>query len=364
MKRRVKKEKDEAVIDSFVEQTNKSKQMLAAMTLYRHQRELQIVEEEMDEKKPVPTQNDNKVKRAIIDGTVNAYRRKETQRLSEKKKLCQDHITAFQNKCKEEGIELGDVSEESLRALVASTFAGDTYGLQRICFAMFLCLQGEEEGEEFVFGKDTLEDVSTVLFDDENRIGHIEDKFYEHFKELTGGSFWERNKYLLIGAGISFVLVGVLAPLVLGLHATGSAIITSCLAQIGRSMPGIIGTGIAKVTSMAVLGSTVFGGVALAGIGVKELIRAKHTKETFRQLKPNDVAALFAMKATLIDFGMALMDKDKCKEELDACLANLNDFRADAEYMLIVEKSDAENSKKKIQICNRFVDRLALIAGI
>ncbi len=286
----------------------------------------------------------------------------ETQRLSEKKKICQDHISAFQNKCKEEGIELGDVSEESLRKLVASTFAGDTYGLQKICFAMILCLQ--EEADEFLFGKDTLEDVSTILFDDENRIGHIEEKFYEHFKDLSNGNFWERNKYLLIGAGISFVLVAVLAPLVVGLHATGSAIISSCLAQIGRSIPGILGSGITKITSMAVLGSTVFGGVALAGIGVKELMRAKHTKETFRQLKPNDVAALFAMKATLIDYGMATMDKDKCKEELDACLANLNDFRADAEYMLIVEKSDAENSKKKIQICNRFVDRLAVIAGI
>ncbi len=53
MKRRLKK--DEAVIESFVDETNKNKEMLAAITLYRHQRELQIVEEEMDEKKPVPT---------------------------------------------------------------------------------------------------------------------------------------------------------------------------------------------------------------------------------------------------------------------------------------------------------------------
>ena len=115
-----------------------------------------------------------------------------------------------------------------------------------------------------------------------------------------------------------------------------------------------------------IFGSAFFGSAAVLGLGglaVADIVKYEKVKEAFKKLKPDDVAALFAMKATLLGYAIPAMGAEKGKKELDECLSNLNDYRADMEYMLIVEKSGADDSRRKIQICNRFVDRLALIAA-
>ncbi len=349
----------------FLEKNVKENELSAAITLYRHQLELQKIEDEISANKPVQTQNDNKFKRAIIDNTINAYRRNETRKLSDKKQQCKDAIAEFKQKCKENSVSLSDsVTEKKLNSMIEDFFSKDKFGFKRIYFAMNLCLQDDGAKENFIYGDETLKDISVILFDDETRINSINEKFFENFNELTNGSFWERNKYFLIGSGISLALVSVLTPVMLGVHAAGSAVVISCLSQIGHCAPGIIGAGLAKVTAVTILSSAVLYGGIFAGVGVSTLIKDKQVKEAFRQLKPDDLAALLAMKTTLVEFAMPDMSDEDCKTELNACLSNLNDLRADSEYMLIVEKSDGDNSKKKIKICNRFVKRLAQCVGI
>ncbi len=357
-------ENEEKITQAFVERNVRNKELTAAITLFRHQCELKRIEEAIEANKPVPTQDDSKVKRVIIDNTVNAFRRMETQKLSEKKQRCQDNISQFKAKCADEKIELADVSQDSLRKLVESFFENDTYGSQKVLYAMILCLQGEDENNNYIFGEDTLADVSRILFDDETKIMHIKEMFYKNFREIAGNGFLDNSKYFLIGMGISLALFTVLSPVVLNLYAAGSFVLAGCLAHMLPFAPGIIGAEIANVTGMVVMGSVLLGGVALTGYGMSELIKGEKTKEAFRHLKPNDFAAILSMRATLLDFGMTTMDKEVSKKELDECLVSMNDWRSDAEYMLIVEKTDAINSKKKIQICNRFVNRLAVIAGV
>ena len=357
---------EDNISKAFVEQSAKSRELSASITLYRHQLELRRIEDIMSDNKPIPTQNENNVvKRAFIDNTVNLFRRKETQRLSEKKKQCQDSIDKFLSECQNEGVKLDEViTEASLRELIDKVFENDKFEFQKINFAMNLCLQEEEASEEFIYGDETLYDISSLLFGDPMRMECIKENFYKNFKELSNGNFWERNKYLLIGSGISLAFISILTPVALGVTALTSGAVTSCLAQIGSCVPGLIGTGIAKVTAMTILSSAVIYSGVLAGVGIDGMIKSKQVKDAFRQLKPNDLAALLAMKATLINFGMENMDDDECKKELDKCLSSLNDLRADSEYMLIVEKSDADSSKKKIKICNRFIKQLAISVGI
>ena len=356
---------NENISKEFVEKIDKNRELTASITLFRHQLELKRIEEMMSDSKPIPTQNENKVKRTIIDNTVNLFRRLETQKLSDKKKQCSDSIDAFLSECQKNGVELEEtITEEKLKSLIESVFENDKFEFQRINFAMNLCLQEEEASEEFIFGDETLYDVSEILFGDAMRIEYIKENFFRNFKELSNGNFWERNKYFLIASGVSLALISVLTPVALGIHAVSSAALTSCLAKIGHCAPGIIGAGIAKVTAMTIISSAFIYSGVMAGVGIESLLKSKQVKDAFRQLKPNDLAALLAMKATLINFGMENMDDDECKKELDKCLSSLNDLRADSEYMLIVEKSDAECSKKKIQICNRFVKRLAVCVGI
>lgn len=355
---------NDRVVKSFLDQTKMNEKLFAEIALFRHLRELDMIESELKENEPVSTAEKTKIGKAIIDNTVNAYRRRETQKISEKKKICLQNIDELRSKCESGGITLSDGSEQSLKDCIAETFAADTSGMQKLCFAMTLCLSEGSNGGKFIYGEETLQNVSAVLFDDELRIKHIKSSLYENYKWIVNGNFWERNKDFIIGMGISLALVAVLTPVALGVGAASSAIVTSCLAQIGHSAPGLIGVGLAKITGMALAGTALFGGTVLAGMGIADIIRSESTKKAFRQLTPDDVAALLAMKATFIDFGAPLLGDDERKTELDECLAGLNDFRSDAEYMLIVEKCDADNSRKKIQYCNRFVSRLAAISGI
>lgn len=352
------------IVKSFMNQAKINEKLFAEIALFRHLLELDMIEAELKQNEPMPTADKTKLGRAIIDNTVNAYRRRETQKISEKKKICLQNIDELRSKCEAGGITLSDGSEQSLRECVTETFIADTSGMQKLCFAMTVCLSDGSDGSTFIYGDETLSSVSAVLFDDQSRIKHIRNKLYENYKWIVNGNFWERNKDFIIGMGISLALVTVLTPVVLGVSAASSAIVTSCLAQIGHSAPGLIGVGLAKITGMALAGTALFGGTVLAGMGIADIIRNESTKKALRQLAPDDVAALLAMKATLIDFGAPSLGDDERKTELDECLAGLNDFRSDAEYMLIVEKCDADNSRKKIQYCNRFVSRLATISGI
>lgn len=354
----------------FTEKFDESKRLKAAIELYRRTLELEWVEKEMDKNKPMPTGDKGKIGRAIIDGTVNAFRRGETQRLSEKKKLIADSIA----KLKEKNAELGlsEITADKLKSMADSFFEGDTCGFRRTMFVMLMRLNADDieprvcggEADSYVYGDDTLEEVSEILFGDRSRIANINDKLFENYHHIVNGRFWERNKSVLIGAGISLALITVLTPLALGGLAAGSAIVTSCLAQIGHCVPGLVGAGIAAVTGYTLIGATILGGGVMAGLGIDEAVRRAKARDAYRSLKPDDIALLLAMKATLIEYGMEKMDSDTYKTELDECLSNLNDMRSDAEYMLIVEKTDAENSKKKIDICNCFIDRLTDIVGI
>lgn len=355
---------NDSVVKSFINQAAMNEKLFADIALFRHLRELDMIEAALKENEPMSTADKTKIGKVIIDNTVNAFRRWETQKISEKKKICLQKVEELRSKCESSGITLSDGSETSLKECVAETFAADTSGLQKLCFAMTVCLSDGGDEDTFIYGDETLSSVSAVLFDDELRIKNIRSRLYENYKWIVNGNFWERNKDFIIGIGISLALITVLTPVMLGVSAANSAILTSCLAQIGHSAPGLIGVGLAKVTGMALAGTALFGGTVLAGMGVANIIRNESTKKAFRNLSPDDVAALLAMKATLIDFGVQSLGDDERKTELDECLAGLNDFRSDAEYMLIVEKSDADNSKKKIQYCNRFVSRLAAICGI
>ena len=356
--------KSENVADSFVARNKENLQLYAIIKMFRYQRELKMIEDDIKANCPMPMDG-NKFTNAIIDGTVNAIRRKKTQDLSVIKKNVLDKMEIFKEKCKDDGIQLSDASRSVLIDRVEKAFKDDTHGLQKNCFAMTLCLQDEKDGDGYVYGDETLRDVSEILFNDRDRIALIKDKFYANFKDIyNGGSFWDRNKYFFIGVGISLSLVAVLTPIAITTAAASSAVFTSCLAQIGHCAPFLIGAGVAQVTGLAVVSTAILGGTLLAGVGIAEIFKNRETKKAFRNLNPDELAALLAMKATLLGFGMTEMNSESYKKELDECLSGLNDMRADAEYMLIVEKNDADNSKKKINICNRFVNRLAYINGI
>ena len=87
----------------------------------------------------------------------------------------------------------------------------------------------------------------------------------------------------------------------------------------------------------------------------------ENIKKEFRKLSSDDVGAIFAVKATLIEEAKIIMDKQSFDEFLDANLRLVNDLRADTEFMLLVENKDVEETTKKIKCFNNWTNRLSTL---
>lgn len=88
------------------------------------------------------------------------------------------------------------------------------------------------------------------------------------------------------------------------------------------------------------------------------------SEQDLARLAPEDYAVLLAARATLAAEARDALPAEEWKAILDEHLREADDLRADAEYLWIVEKTDAASAKAKVQATGRFVERLAAIAGI
>ena len=116
--------------------------------------------------------------------------------------------------------------------------------------------------------------------------------------------------------------------------------------------------GFAAITlSMVTLNVFLIG--ASAGMyGISELKKDENLKKEYRKISPDSLAMRFAIKATIIEELKKKGELEVLNVCFDDCLTILDNYRADAEYMMIVEHKDIDIASRKITICNNFVVRL------
>ena len=330
-----------------------------ALAYYGLLTDLKIVEAEMSENEPLSTDKSNGVLKNFWNKNVlNETRRRAMIKLSEKKNSILDQLDKLKSKHEQSGAEYAVVDDkDKLLKQIDEVFCGDNANIAKALFALQFCLDGqiEYQNRETIFAE-----ISEMLFGDRGVIADLYYNLRDNYIQLFKAPFDRAQKSILKSLGIAAVVALALPPLVMGGTAitalTAPALLDGVLAQIG--------IGVAATVELAAVYSSVILGGALIGTEIAKQIKISDAKENLRKTSPEDLSLLLAIKATLVQYAKKTMGSEEMKLALDDCLKQLNDLRADAEYLLIVERLDAEKSKKKIQICNNFANRLACIVGL
>ncbi len=353
----------EAIKVAEITAEKKEKDLFAAVNYFRLKKDLSMVEAEMIKNQPFSSDS----KKGIISNlwnkkVLNATRKKTTNKLSEVKKKILEETEFYKEAASRDGADISaGENDVVLGKALEEYFADDKYGLRKLYFGIRVILSKDVK---FNDRDKTLEEVSSLLFNDRSKLKNIEQDLSDNYVAIFKRPMNDIEKGIMIGMGI-FAAVSVAAlPVGLALGASSSAIVTSCLAQLGHAAEYVIGPGMLKVTSAAAIASVLLLGTGYMTAEIVKACKINNIKKVFRKVSAKDLSMIFAVKATIIQHALKVVSEDSMKEVLDDCLKQINDLRSDAEYMLIVEKINARESREKISVCNRLSQRLADIVGI
>lgn len=286
----------------------------------------------------------------------NNIKKSNQKKLEKQKTKCEENIQRQKEKCKT--FDATKIDDFALKKIFEEFFKNDKYDWQKTYEAIVLSLQSENDCE-FVYEPEcSLRKVSQVLFDDANRCAQIKKNFEKNYKDI----FFEESGItdFLRGAGFALAAFSIFVPIIASIGAGTSSMIAGILGQFGHQAAKVAGPGIAKLTGITVIsGALIFGGLALGESVIQKAINVKKFKESLRELTVNDLAAIFAIKTTLIQECRSKMNEEEFKETIDEALRALDAVRADAEYAIVAEKEDLDKNFKKMEVCNRYIFHLA-----
>lgn len=320
--------------------------------------DLKLVEEGMRDSEPLSTSGSGALKNFWNKNVVNESRRRNMRKLSEKKNEILNRIDELKARNDKAGIDytLGE-DRDALIKKIGEVFCGQNAEISKALFSLRFCL---DNSVEFANRDSVNTEVSKLLFDDGTVISVLYADLKENYVKLFRSPIQKVQDTLIKCLGVSALVAVVLPPLLIG----GTALTALTVPALLEGVFADICINVAVATEVAAIYSTIILGGAVIGTEIGKQIVTARAKESLRKVAPEDIGLLLALKATLIQYCKSTMTGEQLKVALDDCLKQLNDLRADAEYLLIVEKLDAEKSKKKIDICNNFTSRLVEIVGL
>ncbi len=346
-------------IEEQKEATMKEESVYASVIYYRLQKDLEINDALLKKNEPKEGKK-NFLEKIWVDSIENPIRRMKADKVSGKRKTILDNIEKFKKDTLTEYALCED--EEAFRALLRQeVFKDDTYGMSRIVMGLRIAL---DNTYKFAYEKESLTYVSKLLFDEEDIIWELRKSVEENYYRFAKEQLMDIERGVMVGLSIASIAAWMFSPIYLASAAASSKVVTSVLAQIGRSAPGIIAPGITKITAITLVTSLAFLGINGLGFSVLNKLEKRDIIKEFRNMSVKDLNFLFSIKAAIIQEARRRVPNEVLKTTIDDCLNWMNDLRSDAEYMLIIERTDAVNAKKKIKSCNLLTERLAEIVGI
>lgn len=337
------------------EQMANQQELYDELAYYGFTCDLQIIENKMRENEPLSFDKNKGVLENFWNKNVrNENRRRAMAKLSEKKNRVLNRIEVYKGEHVNADMEL---DKEQLKMRIEETFVGENAFIAKTLFSLRFCLddQIEYENKKVIYA-----DISELLFGNENVLDELYDNMKDNYAQLIKAPIAKAQKVILKCLGVAALIAVALPPLFLG----GTAITAMTVPALLESAVAEIGAGIVGVTEVVAIYSAIILGGALLGTEVVKLINGHNAKTNLRKISPEDLGFLLAVKATVIQYAKKELPDGEIKSVLDDCLKQLNDLRSDLEYLLIVERLDAEKSKKKIEICNNFTNRLVTIVGL
>ena len=294
-----------------------------SLIYYRLNQDLIIIDEKIEKNSPRDYDKEsNAFKKGIGKGIINPFLRGVSRDLSEGKKRILDRISLFETTYGKDFSK----DPDDIKKIVNKVFEKDIHNEAKIMMSLRISCGNEFQYED---NKQTLVLVSKVLFDNDEAIGTLTESLKANLYKMNKKDLRDFEGAMWISLGAITAASLLLAPL-----------------------------GVAAVISADLLLAT----ATVGAVSYMEIKKNEEIKKQFREINPDDLAMKFAIKATIIE--QMKKDNVEIKDYLDDALSILGDYRADSEYMMIVEKLDCNNAKKKISICNNLTSRLAEISGI
>lgn len=260
-------------------------------------------------------------------------------------------ISRFENSVTD---EIYDIDE--LNLIIRELFQNDVYFLEKTIFSVSLIFDDEYHYE---YENESLNYISTILWNKNDRLSNMKNSMESIYKDLAKQPLSMKQKLLLSGAvALAFTTYAV-SPLLFSGIASGGEILGG-LAAFGYAAGAAEGMG-------AILGIGVLGSIELlvdcALIGFTYIFLDTYNKDkvkkSFREMSYDNAAFLLAIRCYIMHVAKQTMPNDIFKEKVSELLQMLQDLKSDTDYVLLVEKQNIEENKKKVRVFHNLDDKLA-----
>lgn len=332
------------------ELNTKHTKLFKALQYLRLQYALNLVEKEIKENQPVaPSQNDG-ILRSFINAFGNEFKNSKLNKLYNIQKNINAEIARFLNNINGHIYNIREIN-----FVISEIFQNDTYALTKTLFSISLIFDNEYHYE---YEKESLNYVSTILWNDEYSLSNIKNKIESMYRDLAKQPLSTNQKFLLGGTAALVLLTATVPALALGgLSASG---ITGGLAGFGTAI-GIGGTMVEGVGLIALTELLLDGAIIGFTYALLDTYNKNIVKKSFREMNYNSTAQMLAIKCYIMNIAKQTMPENVFKEKTSELLQMLQDLKSDTDYMLLVEKQNIEENKKKIKVFHNLDEKLTKI---
>ena len=316
-----------------------------ALEYYRLNKDIELIEERIKDLE-LKDSNSNKFNK-VIHNIINPIMKQDKDSLAKLKNKALDNLEDFNSKNK----DIPLMSREELKESIQEFYKEDTNNEARILMGLKLLFQSEYS---YVCVNESEEKVSDVLFDNLTKLKELKEELKKNYYSINKKNLKEFDKSVWKGLGI-VAAASLLAGPIGTFAATKNKDVKASLDDLAYAGENL---GFKAITlSMVTLNVFLIG--ASAGMyGLSLLKKDENLKKEYRKLSPDSLAMRFAIKATILEELKKKGDLEVLNVCFDDCLTVLDNYRADAEYMMIVEHKDIDIASRKVTICNNFVARL------
>ena len=329
----------------------KHTKLFKSLQYLRLQYSLYLVDEDLAKNQPTITNQNDGIFKSFFSAVGNEFKGSKTNKLLAVKNNINSETRRFLSSSTEQLY-----GENEIPAIVREVFQNDVYDLERTIFSTSLILDGEYTYE---YEKETLNYVSTLLWNKSDRLINMKNSIESMYKDLAKQPLSTKQKLLLGGvAALAFTTFAV-SPLLFSGIASGGEILGG-LASVGYAAGAAEGMG--AIFGIGVLGSIeLLVDCALIGFtyAFLDACNKDKVKKSFREMAHDNAALLLAVRCYIMHVAKQTMPQNIFKEKTSELLQMLQDLKSDTDYVLLVEKQNIEENKKKIHVFHNLDKKLA-----
>ncbi|MCR5078409.1 MAG: hypothetical protein K6B65_00565 [Bacilli bacterium] len=324
--------------------------IVTSLRRYRLQEEIRIIEEE---KAATAATSEKETKKGFVQ-TVKSMLKQDVRDI--KSKVTGDDLPKAKKNLEDFEASVEDPSStdyttdiEDFKRILDVYFDRDG-GSARLSMALELGFdEFDQEKPKFLRTDKSRESLSSLLLGDPKKLGEMLAFYSYSYRQIGAPKANTFSKGFLIG-----LTAGSLAMFGIPLFLFGAFRSKAAMAAAG----GVAAVGASEL----LLFSTLVG----SGFIKKNKYKRKsvrHVKAMAKNCLDTEIACSIATALTLYEFS-AKEDEEKAKETLDLLIKMVDDIRADAEFMGLVERVNTKENLKKIVVCDNAINHIGkLILG-